>query len=111
MPASRAGVLAADIIDAIRDEIVSTGRFTLPEFGSFAVRETKARAALNPRTGEQVKAKAGVTEKFKASPNLKQDALADLKKAKRKAAPGRLPSGRPAPTASPARFAKTRPGG
>ena len=52
MPASRAGALAADVVGAIRGEIVNTGRFTLPEFGSFAVRETKARTALNPRTGE-----------------------------------------------------------
>ncbi|MDO9713972.1 HU family DNA-binding protein [Paracraurococcus lichenis] len=88
MPASRARALAADIIGAIRDEIISTGRFTLPGFGAFAVRETKARTALNPRTGEQVKVKAGATVRFKASPNLKQDALAGLKKAKRKAVRG-----------------------
>lgn len=86
MPVTQAGRVAADVIAAIKREIIETGRFTLPEFGSFSVRETKARTGLNPRTGEKVKVKAGATVRFKASPNLKEAALAGLKKAKRKAA-------------------------
>lgn len=78
--------LAGDIIEAIRTEIVSSGRFTIPDFGSFAVRETPKRTALNPRTGEKIAVKAGATVKFKASPALKAAALGGLKKAKRKAA-------------------------
>ena len=46
------------------------------------------RTALNPRTGEKVAVKAGATVKFKASPSLKESALAGLKKAKRKAKKG-----------------------
>ena len=53
--------------------------------GSFTVRETPKRTALNPRTGEKVDVKAGATVRFKASPSLKQAAFAGLKKAKRKA--------------------------
>jgi Bacterial DNA-binding protein len=30
------------------------GRFSLPDFGAFTVRETPRRTALNPRTGEKV---------------------------------------------------------
>jgi DNA-binding protein HU-beta len=86
IPASQAGRVAADVIAAIKREILETGRFTLPEFGAFVVRETKARAGLNPRTGEKVKVKAGATVRFKASPKLKVAVLAGLKKAKRKAA-------------------------
>ncbi len=86
MPASQAGRVAADVIAAIKQQIIENGRFSLPEFGSFAVRETKARTGLNPRTGEKVKVKAGATVRFKASPNLKEAALAGMKKAKRKAA-------------------------
>lgn len=86
IPASHAGRVAADVIAAVKREILETGRFTLPEFGSFAVRETKARTGLNPRTGEKVKVKAGATVRFKASPRLKADALAGMKKAKRKSA-------------------------
>jgi DNA-binding protein HU-beta len=78
--------LAAEIIEAIRTEIVTTGRFTLPSFGTFTVHETPKRSALNPRTGEKVAVKAGATVRFKASPVLKADALAGLKKSKRKAA-------------------------
>ena len=48
------------------------GGFTLPSFGKFAVYKTKARKALNPRTLEPLKVKAGKTVRFKASPNLKK---------------------------------------
>ena len=85
MPALAANRLAADLIAAIKTEIIETGRFTLPDFGAFVVRETPKRTALNPRTGEKVAVKAGATVKFKASPSLKESALAGLKKAKRKA--------------------------
>ena len=54
VPAVAANRLAADIIDAIKGEIIGTGRFTLPDFGAFVVRETPKRTALNPRTGETV---------------------------------------------------------
>src|ERR1700712_127623 len=78
--------LASEIIDAIKTEIVTTGGFTLPGFGTFTVRETLKRSALNPKTGEKVAVKAGATVRFKASPALKADALIGLKKSKRKAA-------------------------
>jgi DNA-binding protein HU-beta len=63
---------AADLIAAIVRELKKEGGFTLPSFGTFTVRKTKARKALNPRTGEPVKVKAGKTVRFKASPNLKK---------------------------------------
>ena len=85
MPTLAANALATDIITAIKAEIVESGRFTIPDFGAFIVRETAKRSALNPRTGEKVAVKAGATVKFKASPSLKESALAGLKKAKRKA--------------------------
>ncbi len=88
MPSPAANGLAADIIAAIKAEIVAAGRFTIPDFGSFSVRETTKRTAQNPRTGEKVIVKAGATVRFKASPALKEAALAGMKKAKRKAAKG-----------------------
>ncbi|MDG6094757.1 HU family DNA-binding protein [Acetobacter sp. AN02] len=63
---------AADLMEAIIGELKRDGGFTLPSFGTFTVRKTKARKALNPRTGEPVKVKAGKTVRFKASPNLKK---------------------------------------
>lgn len=63
---------ATDLIAAIVREMKKEGGFTLPSFGTFTVRKTKARKALNPRTGEPVKVKAGKTVRFKASPVLKK---------------------------------------
>ena len=81
-----AGRLAADIIEAIKGQIAENGRLSIPDFGTFTVRETPKRTALNPRTGERVAVKAGATVKFKASPAMKEAAFAGAKKAKRKAA-------------------------
>jgi DNA-binding protein HU-beta len=78
------GRLAADLIAAIKAEIIENGRFSLPDFGSFTARETPKRSALNPRTGEKVAVKAGATVKFKAAPSLKEAAFVGVKKAKRK---------------------------
>ena len=64
--------VAADLIGAIVKELKESGKFTLPSFGTFAVRETKARKGLNPRTGDTIKVKAGKTVRFKASPTLKK---------------------------------------
>ena len=63
---------AADVIAAIVKELKTSGGFTLPSFGTFRVVKTKARKALNPRTGEPVKVKAGKTVRFKASPTLRK---------------------------------------
>ncbi len=63
---------AGDLMDAIIKEMKKNGGFTLPSFGTFTVRKTKARKGLNPRTGESIKVKAGKTVRFKASPVLKK---------------------------------------
>jgi len=63
---------AGDLVAAIVRELKRNGRFTLPSFGTFIVRKTKARKGLNPRTGESIKVKAGKTVRFKASPTLKK---------------------------------------
>jgi DNA-binding protein HU-beta len=63
---------ATDVLAAIVHELKKNGRFTLPSFGTFIVRKTKARKGLNPRTGEAIKVKAGKTVRFKASPTLKK---------------------------------------
>ncbi len=62
---------AGDLMEAIVKELKKAGKFTLPSFGTFTVRKTKARKGLNPRTGEAIKVKAGKTVRFKASPTLK----------------------------------------
>jgi DNA-binding protein HU-beta len=66
------GVAANRTADAIVKEMKKTGGFTLPSFGTFTVKKTKARKGVNPRTGEPIKVKAGKTVRFKASPSLKK---------------------------------------
>ncbi len=63
---------AGHLMDAIVKELKKSGKFTLPSFGTFVVRKTKARTGMNPRTGESIKVKAGKTVRFKASPSLKK---------------------------------------
>lgn len=63
---------ATDLLAAIVLDMKKERGFTLPSFGAFRVVKTKARKALNPRTGEAVKVKAGKTVRFKASPKLKK---------------------------------------
>ncbi len=63
---------AGDLMGAIVKEMKKNGKFTLPSFGTFTVKKTKARKGLNPRTGEAIKVKAGKTVRFKASPTLKK---------------------------------------
>lgn len=63
---------ATDVIEAIVKTLKKEGRYNLPGFGTFTVKKTKARKALNPRTLEPVKVKAGKTVRFKASPSLKK---------------------------------------
>ncbi|NHO55219.1 hypothetical protein GOB87_14935 [Acetobacter estunensis] len=66
-----AGKAADDLIEALVSELEKTGSFTLPGFGTFRVKDTPARTALNPRTLETVQVEAGRTVRFKASPVLK----------------------------------------
>jgi DNA-binding protein HU-beta len=63
---------ANELIIAIVKEMKETGKFTLSHFGTFTVHKTKARKALNPRTGASIRVKAGKTVRFKASPHLKK---------------------------------------
>lgn len=67
-----AGRSATALMEAIVKEMKKNGKFTLPGFGTFTVRKTKARKGVNPRTGEPIKVKAGKTVRFKASPALKK---------------------------------------
>lgn len=60
-----------DLLAAIVQNLKISGKFTLPGFGTFRVQRTKARKALNPRTGASIRVKAGRTVRFKASPVLK----------------------------------------
>ena len=53
---------------AIREE----KRFSYPRFGTFALRERKARRGRNPRTGEIMAVKASRSVGFKPAPALRE---------------------------------------
>ena len=66
---------AAKIVDTVLGTIKSgvkkEGKFSLPGFGTFAVRKRPARQGRNPATGEPLKIKASKTVGFKAGAYLK----------------------------------------
>ena len=67
--------LTSDVLDATFDNmskaVKKDKRFTYPGFGTFTVRNRKARKGRNPQTGEEIKIKASKTVGFKPAPTLK----------------------------------------
>lgn len=67
--------LAGDVLDAAFENmgkaIKKEKRFAYPSFGTFTVRNRKARKGRNPQTGEEIKIKASKTVGFKPAPSLK----------------------------------------
>jgi len=67
---------AGNVIDAITDtvkETLSKGeRITLVDFGTFQVRQRKAREGRNPRTGKKLEIPAKKVPKFKAGKKLRE---------------------------------------
>ena len=58
--------------DAIGKAIKKDKRFAYPGFGTFSVRQRKARKGRNPQTGAVIKIKASKSVGFKAAPALKK---------------------------------------
>jgi DNA-binding protein HU-beta len=67
---------AAEMVDALFDTVAKSikkeKRFSYPGFGTWTVRERKARMGRNPQTGEAIKIKASKTVGFKPSAELKK---------------------------------------
>ena len=67
--------LTADIIDntfsVISKSIKKEKRFAYPGFGTFTVKNRKARKGRNPQTGEELQIKASKSVGFKPSTKLK----------------------------------------
>ena len=67
---------AAEMVDALFETISKSikkeKRFSYPGFGTWTVRERKARMGRNPQTGEALKIKASKTVGFKPSSELKK---------------------------------------
>ena len=67
--------LTGDVLDAafenIQKAIKKNKRFSYPGFGTFTVRNRKARKGRNPQTGAEIQIKASKTVGFKPAPKLK----------------------------------------
>jgi DNA-binding protein HU-beta len=68
--------LAGDLVDAVFDNVAlairKDKRFSYPGFGTFVVRNRKARTGRNPQTGEKIKIKASKGVGFRAAKTLKE---------------------------------------
>jgi DNA-binding protein HU-beta len=66
---------AAEMVDVLFETIGKTikkeGRFFYPGFGTWTVRQRKARKGRNPQTGAEIKIKASKTVGFKPAKELK----------------------------------------
>ena len=67
--------LTEDMLDAtfqsIQKSIKKNKRFSYPGFGTFLIRNRKARKGRNPQTGSEIQIKASKTVDFRPSPKLK----------------------------------------
>ncbi len=59
------------IFETLKKAIGEDGRFSYPGFGTFNVKERKARTGRNPRTGSAIKIKASKSVSFKPAPSFK----------------------------------------
>jgi len=60
------------IISVITDSLGREEKVTLVGFGTFRVRERKARRGRNPQTGETIQIRAKKVPKFKAGKNFRE---------------------------------------
>jgi DNA-binding protein HU-beta len=59
------------VVDGITAGLKKTGKVQLVGFGTFSVRQRKARTGRNPQTGASIKIKASKTVGFKVGKSLK----------------------------------------
>jgi DNA-binding protein HU-beta len=65
------GEMIDGIFDAMAEAIKTSGRLAWPQFGTFVVRERKARKGHNPQSGKEITIPASKTVAFKPAPALK----------------------------------------
>jgi DNA-binding protein HU-beta len=67
---------AEQLVDAVFEEIrrsvTTEGRFSYPPFGTWTIRERKARNGRNPRTKEAMIVPASRTVGFRPTPEVKE---------------------------------------
>ncbi|MBF0481292.1 MAG: HU family DNA-binding protein [Desulfovibrionaceae bacterium] len=71
MPFTQAKAAVEEVLDRIKKAMAAGGEVTVRGFGTFSVKETKARAGRNPKTGEAIQIPAGKKVVFKPGKDLK----------------------------------------
>src|SRR5256885_5553401 len=66
------GELVDYLFSTVAGAVKKHGRFSYPGFGTFTVRNRKARLGRNPQTGQAIKIKASRTVGFKPALTLKK---------------------------------------
>jgi DNA-binding protein HU-beta len=59
------------VMEAIKATLQRDGKVSIPDFGTFKIRERAARQARNPRTGATVSVPASRTITFRPAPTVK----------------------------------------
>jgi len=65
------GEIVEGIFDSLAGTIRKDSKFTFPGFGTFVVRQRKARTGRDPRTGAEIKIAASKTVGFKPAKAFK----------------------------------------
>lgn len=60
------------VLEKIRDGLKAEGTVTITGFGTFEVKDRKARVGRNPHTGEPIRIEAGKRVGFRVGKGLKQ---------------------------------------
>ncbi len=61
------------VFEALKDTLLTEGKFNYPGFGIFTVKERKERKGINPRTKKPMTIPASKTITFKPSAALKKE--------------------------------------
>lgn len=64
--------LVDNLFDTMAKTIKKEKKFTYPGFGTFSLRERKARQGRNPQTGESIQIKKSKTIGFRPAKSLKE---------------------------------------
>ena len=72
MKKKEAALVVETIFDAMGSTLKDGGKVSIPDFGSFEVRERSARKGRNPQTGEEMQIAASKIPAFKPAKKLKE---------------------------------------
>jgi DNA-binding protein HU-beta len=80
-----AGIALDKMVESISDSLIKGEKVTLVGFGTFDVRDRKARTGVNPQTKAKIKIPASKAPVFKAGKQLKAKIAIQAKPVKKKA--------------------------